>query len=314
VNSLLYTGGCSTTANYQYSFQTPVCTGSGCTVLSGVSASTTCSGLGSAPPALIGGTAVYAYASATCAAGTETALEILANGAGCVAYQGKSFQASCAGTAFSFQVWTNSTTCNGIPSESASNGNGNYTLGGCATNVPGFGLPGSGFKIVCAATPSSTCFHEDTEITYKNKKYTKATLKTIPEECAIPHEPFTNGVSIKTDCNVKPLRLTLDHLVFTQRGLIAAGNVVRGDIVYSNEERTGTCKVESTKTDNSQHYFGLNCRSSVVLADGILTSTFGKYHSVPSLWMKWAGALVGIQRASQIGDSFAALASKLNLL
>jgi len=315
VNSLLYTGGsCGAAANYQYSFQSPVCTGSGCTVLSGVAASTSCSGLGGAPPALISGTALYAYSSANCAAGTETALEIVTNAAGCVAYQGKSYTASCAGTVCSFQYWSNSTTCFGAPQESASNVVGNYTLGTCATNVPGFNLPGTGFKFVCAVASSSTCFHEDVEITYKNKKYTKATLKTIPEECAIPHEPFTNGVAITTDCNAKPLRLTADHLVFTQRGLIAAGSVVRGDVVYSKEDRTTTCKVLSNKVDNSQHYFGLNCRSSEVLADGILTSTFGKYHSVPSMWMKLASAVVGVQRASQFGDSLATLASKLNLL
>jgi len=56
-----------------------------------------------------------------------------------------------------------------------------------------------------------------------------------------------------------------------------------------------------------QKYFGLNCEESDVLADGYKTSTFGTYHILPSLWMKFSSRLIGIDAASMIGDALASL-------
>ncbi len=56
-------------------------------------------------------------------------------------------------------------------------------------------------------------------------------------ECRIPHVVISNGVKIETSCG-GALRLTPDHLVFTQRGLIAAGDVQSNDVLFADEEQT----------------------------------------------------------------------------
>jgi hypothetical protein len=106
-------------------------------------------------------------------------------------------------------------------------------------------------------------------------------------ECRIPHKVMSNGVRIETvDGHV--LRLTDDHLVFTSRGLIPAGSIVYGDTLFTSIE----ARIDASKKDQSQVsrvtaetnqlYFGLNCLESIVLANGLKTSTFGKYHAVPA--------------------------------
>jgi hypothetical protein len=47
---------------------------------------------------------------------------------------------------------------------------------------------------------------------------------------------------------------------------------------------------------------GLNCYESVVVANGVKSSTFEDHHTVPALWMKWVASVVGLRRASQWGD------------
>jgi len=83
---------------------------------------------------------------------------------------------------------------------------------------------------------------------------------------------------------------------------VPAGAVRVGDVVFGDEAQRVPCKVTRVTSEKQQSYFGLNCLHSVVLADGIKTSTFGSLHTLPSLWMKWVGFVAGIERASRWGD------------
>lgn len=138
-------------------------------------------------------------------------------------------------------------------------------------------------------------------------------------ECRIPHKVIENGVRIETvDGHV--LRLTDDHLVFTSRGLVPAGSIVYGDTLFTSIE----ARIDASKKDQSQVsrvtaetnqlYFGLNCLESIVLANGLKTSTFGKYHAVPAWWMRVVGSVLGSNRASSIGDSLVELLAKVKLV
>ncbi len=61
-------------------------------------------------------------------------------------------------------------------------------------------------------------------------------------------------------------------------------------------------------------YFGLNCLHSEVLANGIKTSTFGKYHAIPAWWMRVVGGALGPKRASSLGDFMVELLVKVKVL
>jgi hypothetical protein len=131
----------------------------------------------------------------------------------------------------------------------------------------------------------------------------------------------SNGVRIETSCGnsgTKVLRLTGDHLVYTSAGLRSASNIAIGDTVFGDLTEIEMCHVfHVTKEDNSlqyQTYFGLNCVDSVVLADGIKTSTFGLYNFIPAAWMKYASRLLGVKRASSLGDSIVQWLNKMKLL
>jgi hypothetical protein len=85
---------------------------------------------------------------------------------------------------------------------------------------------------------------------------------------------------------------------------VVAGNLQQGDTdIESNlnghHEET---VIKEITAENDQLYFGLNCRESVVFANGLQVSTFGRLHVLPSLWMKYVGGLFGINRASKMGD------------
>jgi hypothetical protein len=54
--------------------------------------------------------------------------------------------------------------------------------------------------------------------------------------------------------------------------------------------------VRVEKEKEVQEYFGLNCLNSVVLADGVKTSTFGKLHTLPAVWFSWMGRVAGKMR------------------
>jgi hypothetical protein len=154
-------------------------------------------------------------------------------------------------------------------------------------------------------------------ITYASKEHTFDQIRVHPE-CSIPHVVNTYGVIVNAKCatSEKTLRLTDGHLVYTQRGLQAAGDLKPGqDTVYADIAETTQCQVVSVTKETKQHdYFGLNCLNSQVLASGLKSSTFEKLHSVPAFWMQVMGRVLGIKRASQLGDYIAELVQKMNLI
>jgi len=162
--------------------------------------------------------------------------------------------------------------------------------------------------------PSGVCFHEDTHIEYNGKSHSMDEFKAH-SDCTIPHVVSAVGVQVATTCSDKPLRLTKSHLVYSNKGLVHASLLAKGDVVYSNLEQTSECTVKSvTEETKPQKYFGLNCLKSVVVADNVKTSTFGDYHVVPALWMKVVGSVAGIERASRWGVALADTAQNLGLL
>lgn len=87
------------------------------------------------------------------------------------------------------------------------------------------------------------------------------------------------------------------------------------DTVYADIAETTKCQVVSVTKETKQHdYFGLNCLNSQVLASGLKSSTFEKLHSVPAFWMQVMGRVLGIKRASAMGDYIADLVHKMNLI
>lgn len=163
---------------------------------------------------------------------------------------------------------------------------------------------------VCSSIGGPVCFHADTEITYDGEPLDLAAVKRGDHaDCVTPHiVTSASGVVIETVCNSKTLRLTSDHLVFSSRGLVAASRVQPSDDLYLDMEQLHHCKVTSVRNESSaQEYFGLNCRQSIVLADGYKTSTFGTLHVLPGVWMRYASVVLGVHRASRIGDAFASM-------
>jgi hypothetical protein len=140
---------------------------------------------------------------------------------------------------------------------------------------------GSGSSVTCTGVSTSpycqvasTCFHKDSTIAYKGERLTLAQLERHAE-CAIPHEVVADGVRIETACDAHAaLRLTPDHLVFSAAGLVPAGAVRVGDVVFGDEAQRVPCKVTRVTSEKQQSYFGLNCLHSVVLADGIKVCFF----------------------------------------
>lgn len=164
---------------------------------------------------------------------------------------------------------------------------------------------------------SAACFHKDTVITYEGKSSVLAELQKSAH-CIIPHIVGGLGTTITARCGseTKVLRLTSNHLVYTQRGLQTADSLVVGkDVVYADLKETMQCTLVSVEKDKEyQEFFGLNCYSSEVLASGIKTSTFEKLHSIPAFWMQIMGKILGIKRASAVGDHIEKILSKLNLI
>lgn len=149
------------------------------------------------------------------------------------------------------------------------------------------------------------CFHAETEISYNGKTLRMHELVSGQHsECVVPHVVTSDGVRVETSCGARQaLRLTHDHLVFSGRGLVPAGELREGDVLFGDEQQQQVCRVTRVSVERAQQYFGLNCHKSVVLANGIKTSTFGSLHTVPALWMKYVGATFGIERASRWGDA-----------
>jgi hypothetical protein len=83
----------------------------------------------------------------------------------------------------------------------------------------------------------------------------------------------------KTTCSKAPLRLTVDHLVYTEAGLRAVSTLLIGDVLAQ------MCIVKSVALDpTEQAHFGLNCLQSNVLANGIKTSMFSHYYQDVNVW------------------------------
>jgi GT2 family glycosyltransferase len=158
------------------------------------------------------------------------------------------------------------------------------------------------------------CFHKDTVVEYEGELHNLESLRNHPS-CAIPHMVKAQGVSILTTCTPEnALRLTNDHLVYSSKGLVAAGSIVEGDVLFADLNQQHPCKVVKVVADTEeQDFFGLNCLKSTVLANQIKTSTFGRLHTVPSIWMSWVGTVVGAKRASTWGDAIAQVAHRMNI-
>ncbi len=197
----------------------------------------------------------------------------------------------CNGTTFVMSTYSGSSTCSNTPS--------NITAPGSCSTI------GSGSQRSTCGGGGGLCFHKDSQIELADRStVTLASLGRASSKCAVPHVlESVLGVRIETACKgVRPLRLTADHLVFTQRGLVAAGTVRPGDYLFRDLAQTQQCAVTATGREFGT-YFGLNCEESTVLSDGFKTSTFGYTHALPAAWMHYASKVLGVQRASSIGDS-----------
>jgi len=163
---------------------------------------------------------------------------------------------------------------------------------------------------------SLSCFHRDTLVSYKGQDYVPISniQAGASKDCLVPHEFESDGVSIATTCHSSPLRLTANHLVFSKtHGLVAAGVLRAGDVVYGDEAETKLCTVTSVAKERKQVYMGLNCHESVVVANGVKSSTFEDHHTVPALWMKWVSSVVGLPRASRWGEALSNVIRKTGL-
>jgi hypothetical protein len=228
----------------------------------------------------------------------------------CVQFVGNSYTVGCYGSGISLVYFINTNVC--IGQGYYSQFNGNQCIQTPANVVP-WNLTNSGYMF---ATCAATCFHESTQISYDNKPLTLASVEAGDRkgECHVPHVVQSNGVSIETSCNKSPLRVTNDHLVYTSSGLRPAASVQKGDILYSDIEEKHMCVVNSIKGEANQKYFALNCRNSDVLANGVKTSVFGYTHAIPAFWMKYASPILGVERASRLGDAVASFLGRWNLL
>jgi hypothetical protein len=164
---------------------------------------------------------------------------------------------------------------------------------------------------------SGSCFHENTTITYKGDDFTLTQLENAHPECTVPHVVTHQGHIITAKCgqDTKVLRLTPGHLVYSNRGLQAAMDLTKQDTLYADLRETIPCTITHiAREEKVQNYFGLNCLTSEVLASGLKSSTFEKLHSIPSFWMAIMGRILGVKRASQVGDYVEKLVTQMNLL
>lgn len=202
------------------------------------------------------------------------------------------------------------------------------SLVSCATTTTTT-TPSGSATTAPSSTAATTCFHESTVISHGGRDWTLDQLlhandhgndAATPRHCSVPHVVKAIGVAVSIACVgevvEKQLRLTNDHLVFTQSGLKHASDLIPGhDLLFSDLEQTKECRVVKVVPESvEQRYFGLNCLESIVLANGIKTSTFGRYHTVPAAWMKWVGSALGVDRASRWGDSVVEFLAKIHLL
>jgi hypothetical protein len=162
-----------------------------------------------------------------------------------------------------------------------------------------------GFKFQCLTQKGGKCFHEDSRVELGGRTYGLAELRQL-SECVVPHVVSARGVAVETTCALRPLRLTAEHLVRTAEGFRAAGALRVGDRLFGDVAMLRECAVVAVRPEAAvQRYFGLNCpeADSLVVAEGVLVSTFGHLHQLPAMWIKYGSKLLGLQRASRIGEA-----------
>jgi hypothetical protein len=212
---------------------------------------------------------VSTYPASTCSGNPSEILSFI-NGI-CVQYLGVSFTAGCSGGYMTLVYFTNTNVCLG---------QGYYTQspGGVCSTIPlGFVPFNQTASQYLFAQCSGTCFHESSDIIYNSNKITmqSALAGEHADECHVPHVMQADGVKVATTCGPKPLRLTNDHLVYTASGLRRASSLVKGDVLYSDLQQHTACAVKDVSGEYNQKYFGLNCRNSDVLADGMRSCAIG---------------------------------------
>merc|ERR1711991_10459 len=161
------------------------------------------------------------------------------------------------------------------------------------------------------------CFHEETPIVMKGKTYHLDDLQKNHPQCAVPHVVEAIGVIVTAKCSseIKKLRVTRNHLVYTNQGLKSAGKLALADTLYEDHDESKPCSLISVEEEQkAEKYFGLNCYSNDVIASGLKCSTFEKYHGLASLYFKTIGRIIGVHHASKIGDKVYQLARALNLI
>lgn len=184
----------------------------------------------------------------------------------------------------------------------------NYSDGYCLTSLSSKQTVSGGCSshqgVYATVTVPCSCFHESTVVSYEGSLWTLPQLVEEKEaRCHVPHVVHEEGVRVWTSCE-RVLRVTNTHLVFTiERGMVEAGKLKQGETLEGGWRGEKRCIVERVEREEKmERYFGLNCEVSVVIADGYKTSTFGGFHTLPSLWMKFVSKLVGVKMASKIGD------------
>jgi len=286
--------GCTGTASLIVAASGTACAASGC--LLGLSVS--CS---NSTPAVPAGTAgFFSYSSNNCATGTETALTAISSTCGSILGV-TSVRATCSGANLIYSTFA-SASCTGTSTDQTISGN-------CVSGA------GGSIRSTCSVA-AGTCFHKDSNVElHDGSAVTLASLGRHSPKCAVPHvHENILGVKIETACKgTKPLRLTADHLVYTQKGLVAAGTIRAGDYLYRDMAETQQCEVTGTFKEFGT-YYALNCEESTVRTEGFKTSTFGYNHAIPSAWMRYASKVFGVQRASAIGDSVANFLYKWNVI
>lgn len=279
-----------------------------CTPTASGSTRTTCQQ--GVPNTIASGVAMSVYAASQNTCGGDSLATISWASGLCVQDGASSYTVSCTvGSQLFVAYWPSNNLCFG-PSNV-------YTYNtGC--NPPGVqGLPGNLTGNFVSVTCNGVCFHESSKIQLPETKKVVTLdelLRKEHPECHVPHQVQGGGVAISSTCSADKLRLTADHLVYTNRGLIAATNVRVGDEVFGDQAESKKCQVTKVESEQNQRYFALNCHESEVITNGVKTSTFGVVHRVPALWMKYASKVIGIERASKIGDVVASVLARLSLI
>lgn len=263
------------------------------------------------PGLIAGGVSISGYATDSTCSTSPTAVFSWASGV-CVQTGADSYTVSCTtGNQLFANYWGTNNICFGPPTRFQ------YYNQGCQS-PGGQGFPIGNITIGYASIScNGLCFHESSKIQLPSSSHVVTLGSLLRQEhpdCHVPHQMQAHGMAISTSCSTEKLRLTVDHLVYTGRGLVAAANVQVGDEVYGDHAETKKCKVTKVESEFNQRYFGLNCRESDVLANGVKTSTFGVTHGIPAFWMKYASKVLGVQRASSWGDAIASVLARANLI